>query len=224
MKGEVIGSMKLIHLRNGQMTGKEIGKPVIKSKINCDKIVLICAESYIVLPVIVFMFGWMKTVYAIIGCILIVGLSIRLYEALGKNCISLISRKNFTFWITAIILSAIWVYLSGIGGFAYQNSDHWVRNPIFSDLSTYSWPVIYDLSAEPQVVKSICGDGEVAFSYYFSWWLPVCFVAKLFHLSSGLRNVLLYIWALTGILLTVYLICRKLGKVWTGGGNCIYCF
>lgn len=191
-----------------------------KAKNRCDKIVMICAECYIVLPIIIFMFGWLKTMYAIAGCIMIIGLAVTLYRALGKTekgSIDIFSRKNVTFWVAVIIISAIWVYMSGIGGYAYQNGDHWARNPIFNDLSTYSWPVVFDLSAESKIVKSICGDGEVAFSYYFSWWLPVCLIAKVFNLAYNVRNVLLYSWALLGILLIIYLMCRKFGYVCIGG-------
>lgn len=186
----------------------------MKWKINYDRVILMAAECYILLPVIIFLFGWLKFVYAFVGCIVIAGLAVTLYKSLIRSYVNPVDiiTKNISFWISIVVIACIWVYMSGIGGYVYQNSDHWVRNPIFNDLSTYSWPVFYDLSTEPETVKSICGSGRVAFSYYFSWWLPVCFVAKLFRLSYGMRNFLLYVWALLGILLIIYLICRKLQR------------
>lgn len=188
---------------------------MLKRKVDYDKIILIIAECYISLPIFIFMFGWLKLVYAFIGCVSITGLLIMLYRSLtavDNVNKAIISGKNLLFWTSVIVVSGIWVFLSGIGGYAYQNSDFWARNPVFNDLSTYSWPIIYDLSEEPEIVKSICGNGEVTLSYYFSWWLPVCLVAKIFRLSYGGRNLLLYLWALLGILLILYLICRKFRK------------
>lgn len=197
---------------------KKTLKLMAKEKWTIDKKILIIAECYMFLPVIIFMFGWLKLIYAYLGCFMIIGLAMKLYESFpaidgcGGIAIGIVSKENVSFWISVIAMAGIWVYLSGIGSYAYQNGDYWVRNPIFNDLSTYSWPVFYNLSEESELVKSICGSDTVAFSYYFSWWLPVCMAAKLFHLSYGMRNLLLYAWALVGILLIIYLICRKLRR------------
>lgn len=195
------------------------GNFMLKEKISFDKILLITAECYILLPIVIFMCGWLKTVYACLGSLAIIGLAIQLYRSLmtaNKNRISLFTQETRSFWISVLVVSGIWVYLSGIGGYVFQNNDYWVRNPIFHDLSTYSWPVYYDLSTGSEIVRSICGDKVVAFSYYFTWWLPVCLVAKIFNLSYGIRNLLLYLWAFLGILLIIYLICRKFQKCsWT---------
>lgn len=184
-------------------------------KIDTDKVLLIVSECYLLLPIIIFMFGWLKPVYACLGSFAILGLAVQLFHSFFKteeNTVSLLTGKNCSFWIFVLIICGIWVYLSGIGSYTYQNADYWVRNPIFHDLSTYSWPVYYDLSAQSEVVQSVCGKETAAFSYYFTWWLPVCLIAKLFHLPYGIRNILLYLWALLGILLVIYLICRKLQK------------
>lgn len=131
----------------------------------------------------------------------------------SKNrVINFFDKRYLNFWIIVLAVVAVWVYLSGIGSFVFQNGDYWVRNPIFRDLSTYQYPVIYDLSKESEAVQRICGSERVAFSYYFCWWLPVSYASKLFGLSETARNVLLYLWAVLGILATVYLICRKIGK------------
>lgn len=188
---------------------------MINKKINIDKILLITAECYLLLPIIIFMFGWLKPIFACTGSFAILGLAVQLFRSfiiLDTPPPPIYNVKNRLFWIFILILSSIWVYLSGIGSYVYQNADYWVRNPIFHDLSTYSWPVYYDLSTQSELVQSVCGREQTAFSYYFSWWLPVCLTAKLFGLSYGIRNFLLYLWALLGIFLIIYLMCRKFQK------------
>lgn len=65
---------------------------------------------------------------------------------------------------------------------------------------------------EPEIVRQTLGSDKVALAYYFSWWLPVSALSKLFHLGNFGRNLLLYCWALSGILLVIYCISRYLGK------------
>jgi hypothetical protein len=180
-----------------------------------DILATVLAVCYIIVPIDIFMFGWLKTVYAVIGCLFTIGLGILVAKATVENYEEIQGcniLKTSAFIIIVVALAAVWVWLSGIGSMAYQNDDYWVRNPIFKDLSTNSWPVIYDLSKESEVVQSTCGSVKVAFSYYFCWWLPVSAIAKLFGLQEATRNFLLYLWALLGILLVIYFLCRKMKK------------
>lgn len=142
-----------------------------------DTLMIIGAEAYIILPIMIFACGWLKPLVALLCC----GVLGNFWWRLHRSFISkrILCAETKTFWISIIIISAIWVYFSGIGSLVYQNSDYWVRNPIFEDLSTYSWPVAYDLSLEPDLVKNICGDDRVAFSYYLCWWLPVAAISKM---------------------------------------------
>ena len=92
----------------------------------------------------------------------------------------------------------MWVLLSGIGGFGYQNYDFVARNPIYHDLCGYEWPVIYQTGA---------------LSYYFSFWLFPSLVSKTFSLSLAGQNLCLYLWTALGICLTVYNLCKYLRKL-----------
>ncbi len=181
-----------------------------KNSHKTDNIICIAALCYVILPVIIFLFGWTKIWVALIGAALFILLAFRLFKSLIDTEKAITFDKRF--WILASIVLAVWVILSGIGGYAFQNEDFWARNPIYRDLSTYSWPVFYDLSKEPAYVQEICGTDTVAFSYYFSWWLPVALLSKIFRLGDPGRNFLLYLWAFIGTFLAVYLVCRKLEK------------
>lgn len=180
-----------------------------------DKLAINLSLIYVILPIVLFFIGWLRPVLVGGGIVLFEVAFVAISRSFPKTNAAIVDFKdkdNRNFWFITLGLVAFWVYLSGIGGFVFQNGDHWVRNPIFRDLSTYSYPVIYDLSKESDLVQKICGSDKVAFSYYFCWWLPVSCLSKIFSLSEVTRNILLYLWALLGILLIVYLICRKIGK------------
>lgn len=181
-------------------------------KYKCDNIAIVISVIYVVLPIIIFLWGWLRFPFALAGTILLVLLSYELYEECTKNEVILLCKNNIKYWCGTGLICAIWVYLSGIGSFAYQNWDHMARNPTFRDLSIYNYPVIYNLSQQSEFVQEICGNGHVALSYYFTWWLPAASISNLFDLAELIRNVLLYSWALVGILMIVYLLNRKLGK------------
>lgn len=188
-------------------------KKVVNAPRSVDDYALIGGIVYVILPIIIFACGWLKWFIAIPVVVILVLFGIKMWIELSEKGADvdnfLFTKENGKFWIITASLVFIWVYLSGIGSWVFQNSDHWVRNPIFRDLSTLKWPVIYDLSKESDLVQSICGDSKVAFSYYFCFWLPVAGLSKLLHLGEIPRNVLIVLWAAIGILDVIYLICRK---------------
>jgi hypothetical protein len=177
-----------------------------------DKLLMFFTVFYLLFPIGVFFLGWTKIYISLVLCAVLLVFGCKLHGQLCEKKITLIGKSTAGYWITIIALSAVWVYLSGIGGLTYQNGDFWARNPIFRDLSTYQWPVIYDLSNESEVVTAITGTDNVAFSYYFTWWLPVAWLSKLLHMGEILRNLFLYGWAVLGICLIIYCINRFLGK------------
>ena len=185
-----------------------------------DVTLISIAVGYICIPVIAFFWGWLNPMIAVIGSILLISLAffviLEICKQDGQNTAELFRAPNLKFWASTGIIILLWVYFSGIGSFTYQNGDYWARNPIFRDLSEQPWPVIFDLSKESEIVQNICGSEKVAFSYYFCWWLPVSFLSKLFGMSSLVRNIFLYFWAVLGVFEIIYLLCRKFGKCsWT---------
>lgn len=101
-------------------------------KLNKDKVIIIISELYVVLPIMIFFVGWLNIYLAILGCLLLLFLSIRIFRSFDRTLeIDLLNRRSIIFWLSAIIIAAIWVYLSGIGSFVFQNADYWARNPIY---------------------------------------------------------------------------------------------
>ena len=169
-----------------------------------EKVFLIGSISYLVIPIIVFFFGWLKGIIALLFSCVIVLFCWNIYKQLSKNIKILFTKKTRVFWLISFICICVWVYFSGIGSFSYQNGDYWVRNPIYRDLCNYNWPVIYDLSLEPDYIKALAGTSKVAFSYYYIWWLPPAFISKLFGNVEIISNIILYIWAVLGCLIVLY--------------------
>lgn len=186
------------------------------TKNNLDKIYIILAECYVIGPIVIFLWGWTLLPYAIVGTLVFIAFGFKLF----KSCkcddeIRLFSKDKRFYWLYAAVIVIAWVYLSGIGGFAYQNGDFWTRNPTYRDLATCSWPVVFDFSSQSELVRQVCGPNTAAFSYYFCWWLPACLVAKVFGMGEVARNIVLMLWAVLGLYLIVYLLCRKLqGCIW----------
>lgn len=182
---------------------------------NIDAWLVLIGVLYVSLPVMIFALGWLRLLYGIPVSILILLFIYRAWKELSAAESSgnrLISSQTITFWTITFLAVLFWVYLSGIGGLVWQNGDHIGRNPTFRDLSTQNWPLIIDLSKENDTVQQVCGSGKVGYTYYFCWWLPVALIAKVFALGDGSRSFLLFLYAVLGVFLIVYMICRKLGR------------
>ena len=143
--------------------------------------------------------GFLKTYVSVIIVVLFIGLIfINWRAATREEQPSQISRRNLIFTIVGILL---WVALSGIGGFAFQNTDFHIRNAIFRDLITYDWPVKYFTNPiNPSISYSLVN--------YTGFWLPAALVGKLTGWVGA--NLALYIWTALGIILTVLLLATKI--------------
>ena len=158
-------------------------------------------DIYIVLPIIIFVLGWIRIYFAIPISIVLL---IFLFRGIEKDDNSvLIDKTNYMFWIYILLFCALWVYFSGIGGLAYQNTDFWARNLIYHELCENEWPVKY---------INVYGYDTAYLSYYFAWWLPVAYVSKIFKLSNSMADILLLGWSVIGIFLVIYNLCQKLKK------------
>ena len=181
-------------------------------RLNFENIAIVLGISYLILPICIFFMGWLNTFLGLILSLLFIYLGYKLYLTFKVDENNLFKKKNLIYWFVSLLLICIWVYFSGIGGFSYQNDDFWARNAIFRDLINYDWPVIYDLSIEPEYVTNLLGTSKVAFSYYYIFWLPVALISKVFKLSWAVSNYFLYVYVVIGILLTLYFLNRKFKK------------
>ncbi len=154
---------------------------------------------YLVLPFILFLFGWVKL--SIVIPLVIILLS-AIWQIIKQSPVSSLQSpipqspaSNLQFSnsrITAfcLLLTALWTLLSGVGGYTFQNWDHHWRNAVLHDLINYDWPVFYS-APETGPVKMLV--------YYVGYWLPSALVGKLLGWQAA--NFFLFLWIWLGILL-----------------------
>jgi hypothetical protein len=174
-----------------------------------DKQVMFLTYAYLVLPVILFAVGWLKPLWAIPLTILLLYAVIR--AVVDYEDYRPVKLYTSTILIAAFVILGVlyWVYLSGIGGFSFQNDDFDLRNAMLRDLIDFDWPVKYNYPARPQIHELAGNQGALV--YYFAYWLPSALFGKVF--GWGAANVFLYLWTVWGILLGFYWLSRKVKKL-----------
>ncbi|MBI5944950.1 MAG: hypothetical protein HY864_11325 [Chloroflexi bacterium] len=147
---------------------------------------------YLTLPFIIFCLGWLRLSVAIP---IVIILLFALWQLLkNANPITNYQLPNF-FSLTTVyclLITGLWVFFSGVGGYAFQNWDHHWRNAVLRDLITYNWPVIYS-SPDTGPIKMLV--------YYVGYWLPSALVGKVFGWEAA--NFLLFLWTWFGVFLVV---------------------
>jgi hypothetical protein len=156
---------------------------------------------YLFLPFAIFIIGWTKPVVSIPVLIVLTVCFYRMVRSFPELWFPKLTRENIFKSACVLFIIVVWVYLSGIGKFVYQNGDHWWRNGMFDALVLEKWPVIY-FSVPVEHYKE-----PVAFVYYFGFWLPPAIIGKLFGLTAGYFAQA--VWAVMGIFLFYYLILAK---------------
>lgn len=165
----------------------------------------LAALIYLTVPVIIFFFGYLKPVWAVLFSLLTAFAcwwtwhdmaAKKAEKPLTERSVT-VKTSYFVFLIPAVLLV---IYLSGVGEFSWCVGDHRVRYAILYDLINYKWPVIYDFSTQsnPAVAQSL-GQGKVAFAYYFVFWMVPALVGKVFGLMAA--RIAIFIWSAIGLVL-----------------------
>src|SRR5262245_38208811 len=94
---------------------------------------------YLLIPFIIFCVGWLRPAIMLPITLLMTLAALQLFRHAPEVEFA-VSQKHFLF---LSLIAAIWVFLSGVGGYAFQNWDHHWRNAVLHDLITYDWPVFY---------------------------------------------------------------------------------
>jgi hypothetical protein len=146
---------------------------------------------YLTLPFLLFLFGWLRLSIAIPISLIIL---FTLYQLLKQSPITNYESR-FTIHhslFTVLLLTFLWLFLSGIGGYAFQNWDHHWRNAVFHDLINFNFPIYYS-QPENGPIKMLV--------YYVGYWLPSAWIGKLF--GWGIANLFLFLWSWLGIILVI---------------------
>lgn len=172
---------------------------------NFSKSIFALLVIYMVLPITIFILGWIKLWFSIPAVIIIAYLLFRMSK--DKTIIPELpsfSKKEIETLILAILIIALWVYFSGIGKFVFQNDDHLYRNAVFEMLVNNKWPVIKNFNVDGV-------NTPFMFVYYIGFWMPAALIGKIFGITAG--YCFQAIWAVIGIWLFYYLCCSYLKKV-----------
>ncbi|MBI5822418.1 MAG: hypothetical protein HZB18_00165 [Chloroflexi bacterium] len=144
---------------------------------------------YLTIPFTLFLFGWVKLPIAIP---LFIILLFAIWQLIKQSPISSLQSpiSNPRITVYCLLLTGLWVLLSGVGGYAFQNWDHHWRNAVLHDLINYNWPVFYS-TPESGPVKMLV--------YYVGYWLPSALVGKLLGWQAA--NFFLFLWTWLGVFL-----------------------
>lgn len=134
------------------------------------------ALATLLLPAAAFLLTWVRLPVSV-PCVLAIAAAFILYSCKRKQ-VDLFGRAEDDFAlppaaVLAVVLCALaWTFFSGIGGYFYQNEDHYGRNAIFHDLLNHSWPVYFDGT-------------PYALDYYVGFWILPALVGKLLAALMG---------------------------------------
>ena len=162
---------------------------------------------YIVLPIIVFLLGFLRLYIAIPVTIISLIILYRFLKNQNNKESFYIPKKGL---LIMVVIALVWCLFSGIGKFFFQPTyfyDHPIRNTIYRDLIMNPWPVAYD--------------SGIYLCYYMGQWLvPSLFGKAILFMTSNetlaylIGNIFLYIWCTIGIIL-IFLWLSKTVKVST---------
>lgn len=172
-----------------------------------NKVFFAMALSYLALPVVVFILGWLRLYIAIPASLLVLGLLLMSIKDSDKKPSKAVMERrgmelSVAFLVIVAVVSVLLTITSDIGEYVWGTTDHAYRRAIFRDLVNYKWPVIYDLSKQSNpYVNAYLADTKVGFAYYFTFWMIPAVFGKIFGFAAG--NVVLVLWSAFGIALTM---------------------
>lgn len=156
----------------------------------------IIALIYLLIPLILFILGWLKAWIAaplvFLLCFSIVKSWLTNKDRFTYLCTPL-SWKNL---IPTAIMFLVVIFMTGMTGNWVQHTDYFVRNDIFYDLTFKDWPPALN-------------DNRY-FIYYFQSWLPAAFVGS--HTNWEIAQWTYFAWSLLGMALVLYYIYKSLNS------------
>lgn len=162
------------------------------------RILKIVGLSLLVLPLMIFLFFFVKRIISIPVIIL---LALACYLAIqnqgdDKRFLHIEIKQLLLIFLVCLV----WCYFGGQGGYFYQTSDWNERNAIFRDLITNKWPVYYSGT-------------NTALTYYIGHWLPAALIGRTFYSFTGLLDVAwtlgntsLLIWTALSVFICILLL------------------
>lgn len=158
------------------------------------------AVIYAALQITVFFFGWLSPVWAVIMTAVMYAACVISFRK-HTDCDGQYNKLEISGKSLAVlaVISFLWCFLGGQGGFFYQTGDHAIRNIIISDLTLRDWPVTYHNDS-----NMMC--------YYICYWMIPCGAGRIVHKLSGdatfalhISNIMLLLQSTIGCFITLLL-------------------
>lgn len=152
---------------------------------------------YLLLPASLFAYGWFKLPFAIITILLLlifialaVSDSVQAIQALRESRLNNLAAPGPSLkWILpALLFITIWLLLSGVGGFGFQNPDYAASNALLKDLIFQPWPL-----------TSLMAGVSTKVVYYVGYYLPAAAIGKVWGWTAA--NLFIFIWTAGGTFL-----------------------
>lgn len=143
--------------------------------------------AYLALPLLLFLLGWLKPLYALPAAGLLLLLLIHAGGALRTA-----ARPGLKSLIVCGIVALLWTANSGAGGFGFQNWNFHKHNALLKALLVEDWPVL--LGPDTSLV------------YAIAYYLPAAALGKAFGATTlGWQavNLALFAWTAAGVWLTL---------------------
>jgi hypothetical protein len=156
----------------------------------------ILAISYLALPILIFLLGWLKLPIAVISSAILV-------YCIYKYCIekNITNSESISYVNILLIVGMIflWLILSGTGGFGFQPTDYLKHNALFKDIKNQPWPISYMVDGK-----------KMYLAHYLAYYLPTPTFFGSFSWKFLLFTNL--IWTALGTCIAIILWLRFIGK------------
>ncbi len=156
-----------------------------------DDLFIKLSVSYLALPNLIFLLGWMRPAVGIpLSMLLLWGWWSVAFKVREGNPIR-VKANTRTLWLV-LAATVAWVALAGVGGIAPQSEDYAEHNFIFHDLAHEKWPVIYQTEEY----------GSTFFCYCVGYYLVPSSAA--FWLGDAAIPAVSFAWTALGVGLFFY--------------------
>ena len=152
---------------------------------------MILGYLYLIIPYMIFLFGWTKYYISIPLIILLI---ITLYLMIKKTLLTYnkVYSINLLVLISIILIIILFIIVLGIGELFPQSGDmRNGRNAVMRDLINFSWPIVYP-------------ENGFGFVYYFAHWVVPSIIGKISNIQIAL--LVLVLWSFIGIFIFFILI------------------
>ena len=141
--------------------------------------------GYFALPVLIFLFGWLRPAIGIPAGLVVAGVYFWFVRRPSQPARPALTQKNLLLILT---VTFAWTLLAGVGGVLPQSSDYLKHNLLLHDLTSTNWPVTYPHEG-----------GENFLCYALGYYLVPALGGRL--LGADIIPVLLFVWTFAGLFL-----------------------